>query len=151
MRLASRAKSQSRKSDRTISGISALQRARCACRIRRRSIKSRSCRNSDEVHRTLWPQVPDDAGADDAGLWRRAGFGRRRCGRAGSSWRRLVERARFEQESAKVPRPDVGAGFISWTIPQDPGLLNPKSSDRAHLVRYALESGLLRQFANEAQ
>jgi nitronate monooxygenase len=35
-----------------------------------------------------------------------------------------VERARFEVESAKVTRPDVGAGFITWTIPQDPELLD---------------------------
>jgi nitronate monooxygenase len=35
-----------------------------------------------------------------------------------------VDRAQFEAESAKVTRPDVGAGFITWTIPQDPGLLD---------------------------
>jgi nitronate monooxygenase len=35
-----------------------------------------------------------------------------------------VNRAWFEQESAKVTRPDVGAGFITWTIPEDPGLLD---------------------------
>src|SRR5215470_16841500 len=35
-----------------------------------------------------------------------------------------VNRAWFEQESAKVTRPDVGAGFITWTISEDPGLLD---------------------------
>ncbi|HLQ93928.1 MAG TPA: nitronate monooxygenase, partial [Xanthobacteraceae bacterium] len=30
----------------------------------------------------------------------------------------------FEAESAKVTRADVGAGFITWTIPKDPGLLD---------------------------
>ena len=34
-----------------------------------------------------------------------------------------VNRARFEMESAKVTRPDIGCGFITWTIPDDPGLL----------------------------
>jgi nitronate monooxygenase len=35
-----------------------------------------------------------------------------------------VDRVWFERESAKVTRPDVGAGFITWTIPEDPGLLD---------------------------
>jgi nitronate monooxygenase len=35
-----------------------------------------------------------------------------------------VDRVWFERESAKVNRPDVGAGFITWTIPEDPGLLD---------------------------
>ena len=35
-----------------------------------------------------------------------------------------VNRAMFETESAKVTRPDIGSGFIAWTIPQDPGLLD---------------------------
>jgi nitronate monooxygenase len=35
-----------------------------------------------------------------------------------------VDRVWFEAESAKVNRPDVGAGFITWTIPEDPGLLD---------------------------
>jgi nitronate monooxygenase len=35
-----------------------------------------------------------------------------------------ANRARFEAESAKVTRPDVGCGFIAWTIPEDPGLLD---------------------------
>jgi len=35
-----------------------------------------------------------------------------------------VDRAWFQRESAKVTRPDVGAGFITWTIPEDPGLLD---------------------------
>jgi nitronate monooxygenase len=35
-----------------------------------------------------------------------------------------VDRVWFEAESAKVTRPDVGAGFITWTIPEDPGLLD---------------------------
>jgi nitronate monooxygenase len=35
-----------------------------------------------------------------------------------------VDRVQFERESAKVTRPDVGAGFITWTIPNDPGLLD---------------------------
>jgi len=35
-----------------------------------------------------------------------------------------VDRVRFEGISAKVTRPDVGAGFITWTIPDDPGLLD---------------------------
>jgi nitronate monooxygenase len=35
-----------------------------------------------------------------------------------------VDRVWFEAESAKVTRPDVGAGFITWTIPKDPGLLD---------------------------
>jgi NAD(P)H-dependent flavin oxidoreductase YrpB (nitropropane dioxygenase family) len=30
-----------------------------------------------------------------------------------------VDRVWFEAESAKVTRPDVGAGFITWTIPED--------------------------------
>ena len=34
-----------------------------------------------------------------------------------------VNRAMFETESAKVTRPDVGCGFITWTIPEDPGVL----------------------------
>jgi nitronate monooxygenase len=35
-----------------------------------------------------------------------------------------VDRVWFEAESAKVTRSDVGAGFIAWTIPEDPGLLD---------------------------
>jgi hypothetical protein len=35
-----------------------------------------------------------------------------------------VDRVWFEAESAKVTRSDVGAGFITWTIPEDPGLLD---------------------------
>jgi nitronate monooxygenase len=35
-----------------------------------------------------------------------------------------VDRVWFEEESAKVSRSDVGAGFITWTIPDDPGLLD---------------------------
>ena len=35
-----------------------------------------------------------------------------------------VDRIWFQRESAKVTRSDVGAGFITWTIPQDPGLLD---------------------------
>jgi nitronate monooxygenase len=35
-----------------------------------------------------------------------------------------VDRGWFEAESAKVTRSDVGAGFITWTIPEDPGLLD---------------------------
>ncbi len=35
-----------------------------------------------------------------------------------------VDRVWFEKESAKVTRSDVGAGFIAWTIPEDPGLLD---------------------------
>jgi len=35
-----------------------------------------------------------------------------------------VDRVRFEEESAKVTRSDVGAGFITWTIPEDPELLD---------------------------
>jgi nitronate monooxygenase len=35
-----------------------------------------------------------------------------------------VDRVWYEAQSAKVTRPDVGAGFITWTIPADPGLLD---------------------------
>lgn len=35
-----------------------------------------------------------------------------------------VNRAMFERESAKVARSDIGCGFITWTIPEDPGLLD---------------------------
>jgi nitronate monooxygenase len=35
-----------------------------------------------------------------------------------------VNRGMFETESAKVTRPDIGCGFITWTIPNDPGLLD---------------------------
>jgi nitronate monooxygenase len=35
-----------------------------------------------------------------------------------------VNRSRFEMESSKVSRPDIGCGFITWTIPDDPGLLD---------------------------
>ena len=35
-----------------------------------------------------------------------------------------VDRVWFEAESAKVTRSEVGAGFITWTIPEDPGLLD---------------------------
>jgi len=35
-----------------------------------------------------------------------------------------VDRVWFDQESAKVTRSDVGAGFITWTIPEDMGLLD---------------------------
>jgi nitronate monooxygenase len=35
-----------------------------------------------------------------------------------------VDRAWFEAESAKVTRLDVGAAFITWSIPDDPGLLD---------------------------
>lgn len=35
-----------------------------------------------------------------------------------------VNRAEFERESTKVTRPDVGAGFIAWTLPEDPSLLD---------------------------
>jgi nitronate monooxygenase len=35
-----------------------------------------------------------------------------------------VDRVWFEAQSAKVTRSDVGAGFITWTIPEDPGLLD---------------------------
>jgi nitronate monooxygenase len=35
-----------------------------------------------------------------------------------------VDRVWFEAESAKVTRPDVGAGFIAWTIPENPSLLD---------------------------
>jgi nitronate monooxygenase len=35
-----------------------------------------------------------------------------------------VDRVSFERESAKVTRPDVGAGFIAWTLPEDPELLD---------------------------
>jgi nitronate monooxygenase len=35
-----------------------------------------------------------------------------------------VDRVWFDRESAKVSRSDVGAGFITWTIPEDPGLLD---------------------------
>src|SRR5580693_235476 len=35
-----------------------------------------------------------------------------------------VDRVWFEAESAKVTRSDVGAGFITWTIPEDQGLLD---------------------------
>jgi nitronate monooxygenase len=35
-----------------------------------------------------------------------------------------VDRVWFEAESARVTRSDVGAGFITWSIPDDPGLLD---------------------------
>jgi len=35
-----------------------------------------------------------------------------------------VDRVWFDAESAKVNRPDVGAGFITWTIAEDPELLD---------------------------
>jgi nitronate monooxygenase len=35
-----------------------------------------------------------------------------------------VDRVWFEAESAKVTRPDVGAAFMTWSIPDDPGLLD---------------------------
>jgi nitronate monooxygenase len=35
-----------------------------------------------------------------------------------------VDRAWFEAESAKVTRSDVGAAFITWSTPDDPGLLD---------------------------
>ena len=35
-----------------------------------------------------------------------------------------VNRAMFEAQSAKVTRSDIGCGFIAWTIPEDPGLLD---------------------------
>src|SRR5260370_14820608 len=35
-----------------------------------------------------------------------------------------VDPVLVEAESAKVTRSDVGAGFITWTIPEDPGLLD---------------------------
>jgi nitronate monooxygenase len=35
-----------------------------------------------------------------------------------------VDRVWFEAESAKVTRSDVGAAFMTWSIPDDPGLLD---------------------------
>lgn len=35
-----------------------------------------------------------------------------------------ANRACFEEQSAKVSRPDVGCGFITWALANDPGLLD---------------------------
>ncbi|SFN78372.1 nitronate monooxygenase [Bradyrhizobium sp. Rc3b] len=35
-----------------------------------------------------------------------------------------ANRAWFEEQSAKVTRPDVGCGFITWALANDPGLLD---------------------------
>jgi nitronate monooxygenase len=35
-----------------------------------------------------------------------------------------VNRAWFLSEWAKITRPDVGVGLITWTIPEDPELLD---------------------------
>jgi nitronate monooxygenase len=50
-----------------------------------------------------------------------------------------VDRVWFEAESAKVTRPDIGAGFIAWTIPEDPGLLDYalERYPRAMMLSYA--------------
>ncbi|MBV8281960.1 MAG: nitronate monooxygenase [Candidatus Eremiobacteraeota bacterium] len=50
-----------------------------------------------------------------------------------------VDRAWFEAESAKVTRPDIGVGFIAWTIPEDPGLLDTalERYPRAMMLSYS--------------
>jgi nitronate monooxygenase len=35
-----------------------------------------------------------------------------------------ADRTSFEEQSAKVSRPDVGCGFITWALAKDPGLLD---------------------------
>lgn len=45
----------------------------------------------------------------------------------------------FEREAAKVTRPDVGCGFITWTIPEDPGVFEDALArfPRAMMLSYA--------------
>ena len=45
------------------------------------------------------------------------------AGVAGPASRRLRRSGLVRNASAKVTRTDVGVGFITWTIPHDPGLL----------------------------
>ena len=50
-----------------------------------------------------------------------------------------VDRAWFDAESAKVTRSDVGAGFIAWTIPDEPSLLDHalERHPRAMMLSYS--------------
>jgi nitronate monooxygenase len=58
-----------------------------------------------------------------------------------------VNRVWFEAESAKVTRSDVGAGFITWTIPEDPGLLGYalERHPRAMMLSYSNPAPYARQ------
>ncbi|MGB6399759.1 MAG: nitronate monooxygenase [Bradyrhizobium sp.] len=64
----------------------------------------------------LAPMVPASGGALASAVAAAGGLGLLGGG--------YVDRVWFEAESAKVTRPDVGVGFITWTIPEDPGLLD---------------------------
>lgn len=64
----------------------------------------------------LAPMVPASGGALASAVAAAGGLGLLGGG--------YVDRVWFEAESAKVTRPDIGVGFITWTIPEDPGLLD---------------------------
>jgi nitronate monooxygenase len=63
----------------------------------------------------LAPMAPQSGGALASAVAAAGGLGLLGGG--------YINRAWFESESAKVTRPDVGCGFITWTIPQDPSVL----------------------------
>ena len=62
------------------------------------------------------PMTPAAGGALASAVAAAGGLGLLGCG--------YVDRVWFETESAKVTRSEVGAGFITWSIPDDPGLLD---------------------------
>jgi nitronate monooxygenase len=62
------------------------------------------------------PMTPASGGDLASAVAAAGGLGLLGCG--------YVDRAWFEAESAKVTRSEVGAGFITWSIPDDPGLLD---------------------------
>jgi nitronate monooxygenase len=62
------------------------------------------------------PMTPASGGALASAVAAAGGLGLLGCG--------YVDRVWFEAESAKVTRSEVGAGFITWSIPDDPGLLD---------------------------
>jgi nitronate monooxygenase len=64
----------------------------------------------------LAPMTPASGGALASAVAAAGGLGL-----LGSGY---VDRVWFDVESAKVTRSDVGAGFITWSIPDDPGLLD---------------------------
>jgi nitronate monooxygenase len=63
----------------------------------------------------LAPMAPQSGGALASAVAEAGGLGLLGGG--------YINRAWFESESAKVTRPDVGCGFITWTIPEDPSVL----------------------------
>src|SRR5260370_9179178 len=81
------------------------------------TINTRLTKRFDIKHPiVLAPMVPASGGALASAVAAAGGLGLLGGG--------YVDRVWFEAESTKVTRSDVAVGFITWTIPEDPGFLD---------------------------